>query len=106
MSDPNLEELIRQRAYAIWIREGRPDGRARIHWLRAEAELRERICIGSSGANVPRSLRRSSAENLAEGRAEKSAGARSARAKKQLIQVKRRRRRALNYSNGGSRQLQ
>jgi hypothetical protein len=29
----------RERAYAIWEREGRPHGRALDHWLQAEAEL-------------------------------------------------------------------
>jgi hypothetical protein len=30
---------ISARAYSIWEREGRPDGRALNHWLQAEAEL-------------------------------------------------------------------
>lgn len=34
-----LDEAIRQRAYAIWESEGRPEGREREHWSRAEAEL-------------------------------------------------------------------
>jgi hypothetical protein len=42
--DPNLMARIRQRAYEIWEAEGRPEGRERIHWLRAEAEFRERLC--------------------------------------------------------------
>jgi hypothetical protein len=33
------EQAIRERAYAIWEEEGRPDGRDREHWLRAEAEI-------------------------------------------------------------------
>jgi hypothetical protein len=44
MIDPNLMARIRQRAYEIWEDEGRPEGRERIHWLRAEAEFRERLC--------------------------------------------------------------
>jgi hypothetical protein len=44
MIDPNLMARIRQRAYEIWEDEGRPEGRARIHWVRAEAEFRERLC--------------------------------------------------------------
>ena len=43
MIDPNLMASIRQRAYEIWEAEGRPEGRERIHWLRAEAEFRERL---------------------------------------------------------------
>jgi hypothetical protein len=44
MIDLNLMASIRQRAYEIWEEEGRPEGRARIHWVRAEAEFRERLC--------------------------------------------------------------
>ncbi len=32
------EKLVRERAYFIWEREGRPDGRAQEHWFRAAAE--------------------------------------------------------------------
>lgn len=33
------EERIRQRAYAIWESEGRPEGHDRRHWEKAEGEL-------------------------------------------------------------------
>ena len=33
------QEHIRARSHAIWEREGRPDGRAEEHWLRAEREI-------------------------------------------------------------------
>jgi hypothetical protein len=33
------EQAIRERAYAIWEDEGRPEGRHLDHWLRAEAEI-------------------------------------------------------------------
>lgn len=33
------EKSICERSYAIWLREGRPDGKALEHWLRAKAEL-------------------------------------------------------------------
>ena len=36
------ESEIRERSYQIWQNEGRPEGRAWDHWLRAEAELREK----------------------------------------------------------------
>ena len=32
-------ESVAVRAYAIWEAEGRPEGRAQDHWLRAEQEL-------------------------------------------------------------------
>ncbi len=34
-----LEEAVRLRSYAIWEREGCPDGNALDHWLRAMAEI-------------------------------------------------------------------
>jgi hypothetical protein len=37
-----LLEEITQRAQQIWEEEGRPEGRAEEHWLRAEAELAQR----------------------------------------------------------------
>jgi len=33
------EERIRERAHAIWIEEGCPEGRDQEHWLRAEQEM-------------------------------------------------------------------
>jgi hypothetical protein len=33
------EALIRQRAYALWEQEGRPDGREWDHWERASREI-------------------------------------------------------------------
>lgn len=33
------EDRIRRRAYAIWEREGRPEGRAEAHWDMAREEL-------------------------------------------------------------------
>ena len=43
MPDDTLMQQIRQRAYEIWLGEGCPQGRDRIHWLHAEAECRERL---------------------------------------------------------------
>lgn len=40
MSDTN-DGKIRQRAYHIWEREGRPEGREREHWDMAVEELRQ-----------------------------------------------------------------
>jgi hypothetical protein len=33
------DDLIRERAYGIWIAEGRPHGRDLAHWQRARHEL-------------------------------------------------------------------
>lgn len=35
------EDAIRTRAYQIWEREGRPDGKDRDHWRQAETEMAE-----------------------------------------------------------------
>ena len=36
--EPTREEIA-YCAYLIWVREGRPEGRAREHWLQAETQL-------------------------------------------------------------------
>jgi Protein of unknown function (DUF2934) len=33
------DDLIRERAYGIWVAEGRPHGRDLAHWQRARHEL-------------------------------------------------------------------
>jgi hypothetical protein len=33
------EQALRERAYAIWEEEGRPDGKHLDHWRRAEDEI-------------------------------------------------------------------
>lgn len=33
------EQLIRHRAFQIWIEEGQPDGKDKEHWEKAQAEL-------------------------------------------------------------------
>jgi hypothetical protein len=35
----DVAERIRQRAYEIWEREGRPEGREQAHWEQAEREV-------------------------------------------------------------------
>jgi hypothetical protein len=35
----DLQQRIRQRAYELWEREGRPHGRAHAHWHQAEREI-------------------------------------------------------------------
>jgi hypothetical protein len=38
MDDP-WEQLVRERTYAIWLRQSSPDGHAEQFWLMAEEEL-------------------------------------------------------------------
>ena len=66
-SDRNLEQAIRERAYLIWEREGRPADRAEDHWWRATNEAlhntdaqsdelvedEEKILIGRTDVNMP-----------------------------------------------------
>ncbi len=39
-NDKVKDEQVRERAYLIWVDEGRPHGRELDHWLRAKWELR------------------------------------------------------------------
>jgi hypothetical protein len=48
---PKDQEKVRQRAYEIWDREGRQDGRAEEHWAQAERE------IGASPTNLTAGVR-------------------------------------------------
>jgi DUF2934 family protein len=67
--DPNSEDAIRERAYFIWLREGRPEGRAQDHWLSATLEElgenheradefidEEKVLAGHPDANIPAML--------------------------------------------------
>ena len=69
MPDPdrNAEQAVREAAYFIWEREGRPDGRALDHWRRAAIEMaceerrrydepeeeEEKVLVGRPDANMP-----------------------------------------------------
>ncbi len=35
----NLEEVIRERAYHLWIADGQPEGNADVYWLNAQREI-------------------------------------------------------------------
>lgn len=37
--DNDRNQLIKQRAYALWEKEGRPEGRHDEHWQRAAEEM-------------------------------------------------------------------
>lgn len=39
---PTMDQIA-ERAYALWLAEGRPDGRDLHHWREAEAQLRREI---------------------------------------------------------------
>jgi len=47
------ERNIRERAYAIWEKEGRPDGKSVDHWLQAEGEIgNERIIAVTNNGKI------------------------------------------------------
>jgi hypothetical protein len=51
------ESAIRQKAYEIWLAEGRPAGREIVHWLRAEQEVSRSKPMAAKprrGAGAPR----------------------------------------------------
>jgi Protein of unknown function (DUF2934) len=51
--DDAWEQLVRERAYAIWLREGSPDGHAEQFWLMAEEELLAEGHSRRSGLSQP-----------------------------------------------------
>ena len=55
MNTPH-ENDIRARAYALWQRDGAPDGQDHAYWYRAERELSEEAGLDTSeeGAEVER----------------------------------------------------
>ena len=67
MPEMDKDRAIRERAYFMWEREGRPDGRAQDHWLSAIPEQlgehsgsddeftgeEEKVLAGRPDANIP-----------------------------------------------------
>jgi DUF2934 family protein len=67
-SDPSD---IARRAYALWEKEGRPHGRDRDHWSRAERELDSELALAAAGepaesAKTPARTRKTAAAAAAE----------------------------------------
>ena len=81
------EEAIRERAYHIWEREGRPHGRDFEHWVRAQVELIAETpptmtASPPSGNTAPTRPRPSSPRSAAPPKPSRSVPARNSRAKK------------------------
>jgi hypothetical protein len=65
--DRDEDQAVRETAYMLWEREGRPEGRAREHWARAMAAApvgahdrneeplddEEKVLAGRIDANMP-----------------------------------------------------
>ena len=79
------QERIRERAQAIWEREGRPEGRHEDHWGQAEKEINAELAAGqpkrkarASNPNTAKAsdkveVKSAAAEPAPRGRAKKSA---------------------------------
>jgi DUF2934 family protein len=53
------EQAIRERAYALWEQDGRPEGQSLAHWSRAEAEIgTEQSAEAPNKASIVKSPRR------------------------------------------------
>lgn len=53
------EEAIRERAYALWEQDGRPEGRSMAHWSQAETEIGvEQLAGASNKTKLVKSERR------------------------------------------------
>ena len=50
--DPEIEEKVRTRAYTIWEKEGRPEGKHLEHWLRAKRLLAAEELRAAAGVLV------------------------------------------------------
>ena len=48
----DLEEAIRERAYHLWIADGRPDGNPDAYWLNAQREILTTSLDGPVGKNA------------------------------------------------------
>jgi hypothetical protein len=48
---------IAKRAYELWETDGRPDGCDVAHWLRAEAELNQKLSVRMEARRVPAPVR-------------------------------------------------
>ena len=50
--ESDRDEKVRDRAYLIWEREGRPDGRRSEHWAQAEREIDNEADARLAGAGA------------------------------------------------------
>jgi len=65
---------ICERAYSIWEREGRPDGRSLDHWLQAESELAEERRPEKKRARPTKARPRNAAGSAGRKRAKRAPG--------------------------------
>lgn len=76
------DEAIKERAYHIWVREGRPHGRDFEHWVQAQVELEAEQAKGNGAparAKAARPRRAATAKAAAAPKAAKPAAEKPAR---------------------------
>jgi hypothetical protein len=73
MMTAGFDEMVRNRAYALWEREGRPLGRDAEHWLQSEEEARRELQL-TAPARAPSqpkakaaSMKKASSKRMAMG---------------------------------------
>jgi len=71
------DEAIKERAYHIWMREGRPHGRDFEHWVQAQVELEAELRGGNGNGAAPKA--RAAAPRAAAAKAAKPAASKPAR---------------------------
>ena len=73
------EHAIRERAYAIWERHGKPEGKNLDHWFQAETEIGKQPEI--SFMKIPEPLASQSSPGAAKRRTQSANGLQKRRAK-------------------------
>ncbi|MBB3594830.1 putative membrane protein [Rhizobium sp. BK529] len=68
------EDRIRQRAYEIWEREGRPHGEDMKHWLEAFQEIAAKAEADDQAAKKPRAKKATATAAAPKSRAKPKAG--------------------------------
>jgi Protein of unknown function (DUF2934) len=74
-------EAIAKRAFEIWERDGRPDGRSDAHWAQAISELNHERAGGTAGARSPKPGAAKAAEKAKPASGSKSTAVPKAKAK-------------------------
>lgn len=76
------DEAIQERAYHIWVREGRPHGRDFEHWVQAQVELEAELRVANGSPPKKKAAPRKTAAKAAKPAATKPARKPATRGKK------------------------
>ena len=49
----DLEQAVRERAYHLWVADGRPEGNADVYWLSAQREILTTSLSSTETAAIP-----------------------------------------------------